>query len=583
MTFTGFLITFIALMGASIAFIKILNSRTVRVFLMTRETHRQEVEMEKESQKSRQRMLEEIQNPDIIVETIIKMKRGEEVSIPLVAFDYIYRNLNKFTLIDKRGKITIVNQEDYFKFKEKALSLMKNGEEKTLNIEEVMKEIQDREAKKPIEITKHEDGTIVKTDHIARKTEIIKPNGEKVIVNHKTDTMISINLVEEKETKEDQKSLKEASREKDKKIKALEEENKLNRAKIKESKESKEVEDNLVDSFQKNEEEMEENNEEIYDNFKDSTYEKKIINDDKNKIKEKEIHTSNTLATWKQGKLSLDNEHAQEIKKEETLEEDMIIYENSTPLDKVSTLYPFEDLDSFLKETIHFKEDSIIKKLCLTSSTIVRCMSVISTLNAHQTQNSVKSNTYQTHNDFETEDNTGTTYNKVIDNVDETHYHVKRISDVDATQLCVVFDERTNCILVNVHYFFLSLLSIIEEKDHKVFTNLFYKDIQKGFVDNNTLSVIIAFINNKASLAIASKLFMQEEKENKNLVNFRPIKVIDANKIVYQGLYLFMFTNSGFVKKMIAQQEKYIFGTNNIKVTDDERTGIKITPYLLML
>ena len=234
MTLTGFLIGFIVLMGVSIAFVKIFDSRAIRVLLMTRETHRQEIEMEKESQKSRQRMLEEIQNPDLVMETIIKMKRGEMVAIPLAAFDYIYRNLNKFALINKSGKITIVNQEDYFKFKEKALSLMKSDEENTLDIEKVMQDIKDREAKKPIEIVKHEDGTIVKTDHIARITEIIKTNGEKVIVNHKTDTMTSFNLVEEKETKEDHKILKEAGREKDKKIKALEEENKLNKAKIKE-------------------------------------------------------------------------------------------------------------------------------------------------------------------------------------------------------------------------------------------------------------------------------------------------------------------------------------------------------------
>ena len=441
MTLTGFLIGFILLMGFSIAFIKILDSRAIRVLLMTRETHRQEVEMEKESQKSRQRMLEEIQNPDLVMETIIKMKRGEEVSIPLAAFDYIYRNLNKFTLIDKVGKITIVNQEDYFKFKEKALSLMKNGEEKTLNIEEVLKEIQEREAKKPIEITKHEDGTVIKTDHVARRTEIIKPNGEKVIINHKTDTMTSINLVEEKETKEDAKALKEANREKDKKIKALEEENKLNRAKIKETKEAKKTESIPENSVKKNQEETQEYDEEIYNNIQELENEINEINDDKIARKSTKANSISTVP-WKQGQLLIEDSPT---KGNEEAEEININIEEMAPDETKPVLYPFEDLQSFLKEIVHFKEDSIITQMCVNENLYRTQPEHLTALNAYQTHNDVISNAHQTHTSIKIDNNKAITPSEVTSNADVTQFSVKRMYNSVITRMCVDSNAHFDC------------------------------------------------------------------------------------------------------------------------------------------
>jgi hypothetical protein len=37
----------------------------------------------------------EAREPNELLDTIVKMKRGEEVTIPLVAFKYIYKILNK--------------------------------------------------------------------------------------------------------------------------------------------------------------------------------------------------------------------------------------------------------------------------------------------------------------------------------------------------------------------------------------------------------------------------------------------------------------------------------------------------------
>ena len=203
--------------------------------------HKAEVELEKEVQKTRQRSLEEIKNPDRVLEIILKMKRGEEVTIPLAAFDYIYRNMSKFSLINKEGKITIVNQEDYFKFKEQALKLLELEEKEKLDIKAILEKIDEVNATSPIEITEHEDGTVVKVDHIQRTVEILKPNGEKIFIDHKNDTVVSQNLIEQKEKKEGSASNLELIK-KDQKIKNLEDQNALLKGKKKREENTKKPE-----------------------------------------------------------------------------------------------------------------------------------------------------------------------------------------------------------------------------------------------------------------------------------------------------------------------------------------------------
>lgn len=130
MSFTSLLFTIILILAASLGLKTIINSRTMRIWLISRREYLNEIEVEKEQQKTRQRTLEEIKNPDRILEIILQIKRGEEVKIPLAAFDYIYRNMNKFSIVDKKGRVTIINEEDYFKFKQEAITLMNQASER---------------------------------------------------------------------------------------------------------------------------------------------------------------------------------------------------------------------------------------------------------------------------------------------------------------------------------------------------------------------------------------------------------------------------------------------------------------------
>ncbi|NCD00396.1 MAG: hypothetical protein EOL95_11955, partial [Bacteroidia bacterium] len=110
MSFTNFLFGVFLLLVLFFLVQKILNSKTVRISLIAYREHLNQKAIEKEMQKTRQRSIEEIRNPDRVLETIMKIKRGEQVTIPIAAFDYIYRNMKKFSIVDKNGRITIINQ-----------------------------------------------------------------------------------------------------------------------------------------------------------------------------------------------------------------------------------------------------------------------------------------------------------------------------------------------------------------------------------------------------------------------------------------------------------------------------------------
>ena len=123
MSFTGFLFIVLILILGYFGLQKILKSKTIRIALISYREYLQQKKIEEEIQKSRQRTLDEIKNPDRVLEIILKIKRGIEVKIPLVAFDYIYRNMKKLSIVDKNSRI-IINQEDYFKFKKEAIALL---------------------------------------------------------------------------------------------------------------------------------------------------------------------------------------------------------------------------------------------------------------------------------------------------------------------------------------------------------------------------------------------------------------------------------------------------------------------------
>lgn len=123
--------------------------------------------------KGHQEVISEYENNENkVLEILRKIHNNEEVKIPLVAFDYIYRNINKISMVDSEGRIVIVNEEKFIKFQSKAMLLLEK--EKELNSENEKEQI--TEENEPLKLNTfetHNDGTIVKKNKIKNEIELL--------------------------------------------------------------------------------------------------------------------------------------------------------------------------------------------------------------------------------------------------------------------------------------------------------------------------------------------------------------------------------------------------------------------------
>ena len=100
------------------------SSRSYRIKRSVRDYRK----MKKEEQENLARLQKKadviISNEDRVMEIIRKITTGEEVKIPIAAFQYIYTRLNKICVVDKDGTIQIVNSKAFQKFQETAIALL---------------------------------------------------------------------------------------------------------------------------------------------------------------------------------------------------------------------------------------------------------------------------------------------------------------------------------------------------------------------------------------------------------------------------------------------------------------------------
>jgi hypothetical protein len=305
----------------------------------------QEKEKKKELDQLAARTYEQVKNPDEFLELIHKMKRGERVDIPLAAFSYIFRNIDEFTIFDKNGNLTIINQDDYFKFKEKASSMLENHshKENKNKIEDIIKAEKEKISNGPIEIIEHEDGTFMKKDYVARVIEITKPNDEKILINMDDDSIILENIedidietnsskkLDKKEYAKKEQKRETKEKEMKQKVKMLEHEKseieqKLEEEKIKNVKNEDNInsaienvqEQEKNQSVSKNQPEEKELELEKVENEKDSKKEIKNKKENiKNKIKEKQEKEIKKEKKEEKVKLTFDgslNNFCQQIK-----------------------------------------------------------------------------------------------------------------------------------------------------------------------------------------------------------------------------------------------------------------------------
>lgn len=539
MSFTGFLFIILILMVAYFGLQKILKSKTIRIALISYREHLQQKKIEEEIQKSRQRTLDEIKNPDRVMEIILKIKRGEEVKIPLAAFDYIYRNMKKFSIVDKNGRITIINQEDYFKFKKEAMALLEKEKEDAIDARKILEQISQKVAENPIEITTYEDGTIVKIDHVSRTAEITKPNGESIFVDHKTETMVSQNLIEKTEQKTPAKD-----HEKDAQIKHTKEENLLLKGKIKqyEQKESRK-EDSHVNSDAAPVEIQSTIDEEVDDALLlNATVVQNIENTPNAHVEVLQIKQKNDDFPFKKKVAIFDDSVS-------TKNENPVSNQSEPKIDTVQKeLFPFVSIQAFLDSAVTFKSLHQLLKEFVIQNLESFNFGVVS--NTIMTLLGIDKSTDTT---LKTKQNNDVTHNSLIDNAITTH--INNSADLNANKRClgVIYDEKTSCLLINTHWIFLSLVLHVKEENIKELVNSFYSEPTKQFINNQTLTTILSHFNSKSSLALGSKIFMQEQKES-TLINFKTIK-IQLNETYYQGQYVFMFLSNSFCKGLAQELE----------------------------
>ncbi len=238
--FTYFLLIVFLLVVLFLISKSLLNSRFFRIALISHQQKQKEKELQEEILKQKTD-IENIKNPDRFLDIILKIKRGEKVKIPLEAFTYIYKNIDKYTVVDKDNNLTFINQEDFFRFRKLAQEKISNSTVSKIDMAKIQEDIKNIEATKPIEILEYNDGTIVKKDHLKNQTEILRPTGEKVIIDFQTDTILEDKPMQKNDEDENTHNITEYAKQKQKEEREkqkLEQENKILKDKIKQSKQT---------------------------------------------------------------------------------------------------------------------------------------------------------------------------------------------------------------------------------------------------------------------------------------------------------------------------------------------------------
>lgn len=188
---------------------KITSSRSWRI-RNTIKTFRKEKELEQNRiDKFRHDANNLISDENKLLKIIEKIHKGEEVEIPLAAFDYIYRKINSISIVDKNGKIKILNAKSFEEFQKTAINLLHVSEP------EIFEQIEDKSSEqkttsnKLYEITRFEDGSMKKKNLQNGDFLVVTPNGKKYHNSFSNFEMTVELSEEEKEELENKKKKKE--------------------------------------------------------------------------------------------------------------------------------------------------------------------------------------------------------------------------------------------------------------------------------------------------------------------------------------------------------------------------------------
>jgi len=184
-----FLVFLIFSMGIFFIVLKITQSRWFRIRSIVHSQKAAYKEEQKQQEMKRIKNLLYVENEDNLLEIITRLRNGEEVSIPVEAFDFIYRNLNNISIVDKNGIVRLIKDEQFHLFKEKATKLLR-----------IEKENESEEEHELINIYKGSDGTIRKKDIVNNTLTIVTKDG-KIFENDSDNGRLLISETKPKENK----------------------------------------------------------------------------------------------------------------------------------------------------------------------------------------------------------------------------------------------------------------------------------------------------------------------------------------------------------------------------------------------
>ena len=197
-------IVIVAIVSVIIFFIykEYTNSRSFRVRKSVKNFRKLKKEEEKTILKFKNVANEILSDEDRILAIIKKINTGEEVKIPIAAFQYIYTRLNQICVVDKNGNVQIVNSEEFKRFQETAINLLDKDNE-------ILKDVSGDLNENLLNVfttKKYPDGTIVKKNNVNGDVTILKPDGTKYINKNELNDLIIERPYEEEEEKNNKKN-----------------------------------------------------------------------------------------------------------------------------------------------------------------------------------------------------------------------------------------------------------------------------------------------------------------------------------------------------------------------------------------
>lgn len=184
------LATVILLMVFFFIFKSITSTRYWRIKTNLKAYNKEKIDNEKAIIKMAEKTEEFLSDENRILEVISKIHNGEEVEIPYVAFEYIYRRMGTLGTVDTNGNVRILNFQQFDEFKK----LLKNEDE-----EENYVEYDNVGSNLVFDIKKYDDGTITKKDKITKELTVVKTDGTRLVNNFENNEVLLDIKEEEKE------------------------------------------------------------------------------------------------------------------------------------------------------------------------------------------------------------------------------------------------------------------------------------------------------------------------------------------------------------------------------------------------